>query len=70
MEEEPRFSLLVCPFYTPEAGTSVSGTHMAAHSEARRCRGPKCALWIGTEEEGNCAFAVIAHALREPALRT
>lgn len=63
MEEEHRASELTCPFFVPESGGSVHGTHLASHGEVRRCRGPKCAVWMGTAAEGRCAFLAIAEAL-------
>ena len=67
MEEEHRASELTCPFFAPEPGGSISGTHLASHSDARRCRGHKCAVWLGSAEEGRCAFVAIAEALTHTA---
>jgi hypothetical protein len=67
MEHETDGSSLTCPFYVPEGGASAHGTHIASTGDARRCRGLKCAVWVGREGEGRCALVAIAEALAQPA---
>ena len=67
MEEEAHASHLSCPFYTPEAASSAHGTNLASHADARRCRGTRCALWLGADESGRCAFLAIAEGLSKNA---
>jgi hypothetical protein len=67
MEEDLHMQSRSCPFYVPEGSSSAHGTNLASHSDSRRCRGAKCAIWIGTAEEGSCSVLAIAQALSKNA---
>ena len=67
MEEDAHIQSTSCPFYVPEGSSSAHGTNLASHSDSRRCRGAKCAIWLGSAEDGCCSFLAMAQALSKNA---
>ena len=55
-----------CPFYSPNS-PSGSSASMVFFGNPRQCRRSKCAIWIGEQEDGRCAFVAIAENLVRPA---